>query len=78
MFDFEVTFGASGGTIVCQATASGTNFMDVLSDDPAEPGDADPTITAIPTLGQWGIICLSLLMMIGGLLAFRHREKLAF
>jgi hypothetical protein len=78
MFDFKVTFGASGGTIECQATASGTNFMDVLSDDPAEPGDADPTITAIPTLGQWGIICLSLLMMIGGLLAYRRREKLAF
>ena len=52
--------------------------MDVLSDDPAEPGDADPTITAIPTLGQWGIICLSLLLMIGGLLAYRRREKYAF
>ncbi|NNF35011.1 MAG: IPTL-CTERM sorting domain-containing protein [Saprospiraceae bacterium] len=78
MFDFEVTFGAQGGTIVCQATASGTNFMDVLSDDPAEPGDADPTITAIPTMGEWGIICLSLLMLIGGIQAFRTKEKLAF
>jgi hypothetical protein len=52
--------------------------MDVLSDDPAEPGDADPTITAIPTMGEWGIICLSLLMLIGGILAFRTKEKLAF
>ena len=78
MFDFEVTFGGTGATLECQATASGSNFMEVLSDDPAEPGDTDPTIIGIPTMGEWGIICLSLLMLIGGLLAFRNKEKFAY
>jgi hypothetical protein len=32
----------------------------------------------IPTIGEWGIICLSILLMIGGLLAFRTRDKYAF
>ncbi|NNF35012.1 MAG: IPTL-CTERM sorting domain-containing protein [Saprospiraceae bacterium] len=78
VIDFGVTFGGTGGSIVCQATASGSNFPDVLSDDPAIPGDTDPTIIGIPTLSHWGIICLSILLMIGGLLAFKRREKYAF
>ena len=73
-FDVAVTFAGNGSFVSCQGTVSGSNFASVLTDDPDEAGDMDPTLTAIPTLSQWGIIGLSLIMLIFGLVVVRQRK----
>jgi uncharacterized repeat protein (TIGR01451 family) len=60
----------SATEIVNQATVSGSNFADVLTDAPNRAGDADPTVIAaeasavveIPTLGGWGLLLLAALL----------------
>lgn len=73
-FQVEVDPALSGGVteIVNQGVVSGDGFSDVATDDPAEPGAADPTVVAvrisvleIPTLGTWG--ALVLLTLLAGL-----------
>jgi uncharacterized repeat protein (TIGR01451 family) len=56
--------------VVNQGTVSGSNFASVLTDDPAQPGAAEPTVIvagapaplAIPTLGEWGVMLLMVLL----------------
>jgi hypothetical protein len=52
-----------------QGVFSGDNFADVPTDDPGQPGTDDPTTIAvgqqsfeIPTLSQWGLLALVLLL----------------
>ena len=55
--------------IVNQATVSGSNIEDVLTDDPSQPGSDDPTVIPadgtmvdIPTLGGWALVLLGALL----------------
>jgi uncharacterized repeat protein (TIGR01451 family) len=56
-----------------QGLVSGDNFADVQTDDPAQPGAGDATVTAIgaaspleiPTLSGWGLLLF--LLLVGGL-----------
>jgi uncharacterized repeat protein (TIGR01451 family) len=76
-FDVKVSSVGEGNIISCQGILSGSNFDDILSDDPDVDGDMDPTLTAvvsIPTLSQWGLICLLILMLIFGLVVVKQRE----
>ncbi len=58
------------GQVFYDASGIGTNDVSRLTDDPALPGDEDPTCfdvptvvpSAIPTLGEWGLLGLCLLM----------------
>lgn len=57
--------------IVNQGVASGSNFEDVPTDDPNSSPDDDPTTTTlgppiqeIPTLSEWGMIALCLLLFL--------------
>ena len=56
-------------TILNQATIRGSNFSDVLSDNPTTTPPGDPTVDvvavgvpAIPTLSEWGALLLALLL----------------
>lgn len=59
--------------VVNQGTASGSNFVSVPTDDPAQPGTAEPTAIVvgapaaeIPTLSEWGLMMfLALLAGLG-------------
>ncbi|MCX7552556.1 hypothetical protein OS175_01595 [Marinicella sp. S1101] len=59
---------AVGEIISNQGTISGTNFADVLTDDPNTPLAGDPTLVGVgevrpvPTLGTWSLLIMLLLM----------------
>ncbi len=63
--------------IANQGSVSGTNFTTAATDDPGEPGAADPTITIVgsppvtevPTLRWWALLGLALAL---GVLALRR------
>lgn len=72
-YDVEVSPNAVSGTVIeNQGLLSGTNFPDLLTDDPAVAGGADPTVLVtavmlvIPTLGTWGLIGLMLILGVIG------------
>lgn len=54
--------------IVNSGTVSGSNFTPVATDDPSQPGSADPTVTPIappnniPTLQTWALIVLAAML----------------
>ena len=67
------------GTINFDADGNGTNESSALTDDPSQPGAADPTtfgalsIAQVPTLGGMGLITLCLLLAGVALLRLRRR-----
>jgi uncharacterized repeat protein (TIGR01451 family) len=64
----DSTFPTGVTTINNQAIISGSNFTDVLSDNPATTPPADPTVDVvtiavdIPTVSEWGAMILALLL----------------
>ncbi|RPH57059.1 DUF11 domain-containing protein, partial [bacterium] len=62
-----------------QGLVSGDNFADAPTDDPAQPGAANPTVVTvgaasvleIPTLSEWGLLLF--LLLLGGLAVRRLR-----
>ncbi len=80
----DSVFPAGVTTIVNQATVSGSNFPDVLSDNPATTPTGDPTVdsvivgvTDIPTLSEWGAMILALLLLAAAVWHLRRRERAA-
>ncbi|HYU36070.1 MAG TPA: IPTL-CTERM sorting domain-containing protein [Thermoanaerobaculia bacterium] len=84
---FRVTIDdplAAGVTqIICQGSVTGTNIPSTVTDDPDTAAPNDPTVTPIvvdvvvqeiPTLGEWGL--LALILMLSGL-ALRGMRKRA-
>jgi len=71
-------------TILNQATISGSNFSNVLSDNPATTPPGDPTVDVvsvgvieIPTLSEWGAMILALLLFLAAVWCLRTRERTA-
>ncbi len=73
-----------GASVETQGTVTGGQSGSTLTDDPDAPGASDPTVTVvsqgndqapgIPTLGQWGMLLFSvLLLLLGGWLLRRRR-----
>lgn len=48
------------------------NFCDVIGENVA--GEQPPIDTAIPTMGEWGLICLSILFLIFGIQSIKEKE----
>jgi uncharacterized repeat protein (TIGR01451 family) len=70
---------ANQGQIAYDSDASGDNDAGAATDDPAEPGGADPTeflvgqsALEIPALGLWGLALLALALGAAGLLRARR------
>jgi uncharacterized repeat protein (TIGR01451 family) len=68
--------------IANQGQVAGGNFATLLTDDPAPPGVADPTISLversiveIPTLGAWGLAGLAALVGLAGARRLRRRRR---
>jgi uncharacterized repeat protein (TIGR01451 family) len=67
------------GTINFDADGNGTNESSVLTDDPSVTGAANPTvfvaldITQVPTLGEFGLFTLCLLLAGAAMLRLRRR-----
>ncbi len=80
---FDVLAGSLTGLreISSQATASGSNLADQLSDDPETPEPADPTRTplsgvvpaSIPTLGEIGLALLGLSLCGAAVVVLRRK-----
>ena len=62
--------------ISCQGTVEGSNFATISTDDPDTVDPNDPTVTPlivfIPTLSQWGIIIIAILLLITGIIAVKR------
>ena len=59
------TLIANQGTVHFDTAGDGTNSGSALTDDPSQPGAADPadlTVVAIPTLGPFGVAALGILI----------------
>ena len=65
---------------IFSSSASITVHDYAYQDTPDTPIPAGETgaSTAIPTMGQWGLIALNLMLMIFGIVAVRDRKKLVF
>jgi uncharacterized repeat protein (TIGR01451 family) len=81
-FDGQARAGLVGVTKVSsQASADGDNFQTTKSDDPDTPAPADPTdtpvggpaVAAVPTLNQFGLIVLALVLALASLRFIRRR-----
>jgi uncharacterized repeat protein (TIGR01451 family) len=76
-------FPAGVTTVVNQATVSGRNFSDVLSDNPATLPPGDPTVDVvavavdIPTVSEWGAMILALLLAAAAAWRLRTGERTA-
>ncbi len=70
-------------TVVNQATVTGSNFPDVVSDNPATTPSDDPTVDVvtvigvpdIPTVSEWGAMLLALLLAAAAAWRFRTGER---
>jgi uncharacterized repeat protein (TIGR01451 family) len=68
------------GTVFFDADGNGTNESSILTDDPATAAANDPTTFAVvpnvevPTLSEWGLAILALLLVSGALLTLRRRR----
>jgi uncharacterized repeat protein (TIGR01451 family) len=76
-------FPAGVTTIANQATVRGSNFTDVVSDDPATTPAGDPTVNVvtvtvdIPTVSEWGALLLMLLLAAVAIRRLRIGERIA-
>ncbi len=81
----DVPLGAvvsNQGSVFFDADGDGLNEATAATDDPAEPGAADPTefvvrargIVDIPTLGTSGALALALLLALGAVASLRRRS----
>jgi uncharacterized repeat protein (TIGR01451 family) len=77
-------FPAGTTTITNQAVVRGSNFTDVLSDNPSTTPPGDPTVTvvtveeivvAIPTISEWGAMIMALLLAAAAAWHLRTRER---
>jgi uncharacterized repeat protein (TIGR01451 family) len=65
--------------IACQGLVTGTNFPPTPTDNPMTPTPGDTTVTPldvappIPTLDQWGLSALTLMLLGFGILKLRRR-----
>jgi len=63
------------GTVSFDAFGSGFNARTAATDDPTQPGAADPTaitVTAIPALGAAGLALLATLIVVLAAIALRR------
>jgi uncharacterized repeat protein (TIGR01451 family) len=82
VFDVTIDDPLPAGTIAItnQGTVSGDNFPDLPTDNPTTPGADEPTvtpvlplITEVPTLSEWGLLFLALLLASAGALQLRRK-----
>jgi uncharacterized repeat protein (TIGR01451 family) len=80
-FDVQARAGLVGVTKVSsQASADGDNFQTTKSDDPDTPAPMDPTdtpvggpaVAAVPTISQFGLIALALVLAFASLRVIRR------
>jgi len=79
VFDVTIDAGRPDGRppIVNSGTVSGSNFGPTMTDDPSQPGAADPTTfvmalsPGVPTLQTWGL--LALLLTLAGFAVVKMR-----
>jgi large repetitive protein len=70
-------------TVSNQAVVSGSNFTDVVSDNPATTPPGDPTVNVvtivavpdIPTVSEWGAMILALLLAATAAWRLRRSER---
>ncbi len=84
--DATIDPGASGvisnqGTINFDADGNGSNESTAVTDDPVPSGGTDPTVfeiiigaPAIPTLSEWGLMLMALLLVVAGWIVTRRRR----
>jgi uncharacterized repeat protein (TIGR01451 family) len=83
--EFDVTIDGplpTGVTEVSnQGTVSGSNFANLVTDDPSTPATDDPTVDAVenemlpvPTLGFWGTVLLAVLLLAVATRVLKQRQ----
>jgi uncharacterized repeat protein (TIGR01451 family) len=86
MVKLDKPFPTGVTTVVNQAVVSGSNFTDVLTDNPATTPPGDPTVDVvsivavpdIPTVSEWGAMILALLLAAAAARRFRTGERTGY
>ena len=79
---FVGTTVSNQGTVSYDADLNGSNETTVQTDNPAAGGTADPTpfvvvaaaVSEIPTLSEWGLMALGLVLLLAAVSVLRRKR----